>query len=115
MVRDDGALEAFSAMLMALLLLMALSFAAAFSLVTQYQQGRTAADLAALAAVGTADPCAVAARVAARNGGRVTACVHAEHDVRITVAVPTGVTRLPLPHFVVVSARAGVPSPTVSP
>jgi secretion/DNA translocation related TadE-like protein len=114
-VNDDGALESFTAMLIALLLLLCLTFAAAFALITQYQRGRTAADLAALAAVGTADPCTVAEAVALRNGARLTACSPTENEVRITVTLPTGLHRLPIPHSLDVSARAGLPSPTVSP
>ena len=36
-------------------------------------------------------------------------------EVRITVTLPTGLHRLPIPHSLDVSARAGLPSPTVSP
>lgn len=115
MVNDDGALEAFTAMLVTLLLLMALTFATGFALLTQYQRGRTAADLAALAAVGTTDPCAIASTVAARNGARLTACTPTTTDVRISVVLPTGLSRLPLPQSLTVSARAGIPGPTVSP
>ena len=115
MVNEDGALESLTAALITLLLLLALTFASAFALVTQYQHGRTAADLAALAAVGRPEPCDIAAMVAERNGARISACTPSDTDIRVTVRLPTGIEHLPLPHSLEVSARAGIPSPTVSP
>lgn len=114
MVGDDGALESFVGMLITLLLLMALTFATAFALITQYQRGRTAADLAALAGVGSADPCAAAEATAARNGARLVACASSDNELRVTVRVPTGMAQLPLPRSLDVSSRAGiaVPAPT---
>lgn len=109
MVSDDGALESFSAMLITLLLLMALTFATAFALITQYQHGRTAADLAALAAVGSTDPCGAAQAVVRRNGAQLVECLPGASDVRITVAVPSGMRGLQLPTSIEVSARAGIP------
>ena len=115
MVNDEGALEAFTGMLIALLLLLALTFATAFSLVNQYQRGRTAADLAALAAVGAVDPCGIAGMVAERNGARLSYCRPSATEIHLTARLPTGVNRLPLPRFVEVTARAGLPAPTASP
>lgn len=115
MVNDDGALESFTGMLIGLLLVMALSFAAAFALITQYQRGRTAADLGALAAAGAADPCASAALVVERNGARLRECQPGARDVRITVAVLAGIRGLALPSTITVSARAGVPASAVAP
>ena len=113
MVSDDGALEGFTAMLIALLLLMMLTFATGSALVTQYQRGQTAADLAALAAVGDPEPCAVASAVAERNGARLVDCLPSASEVELTVAVPTGMRGWELPRSVQVSARAGVPAAAV--
>lgn len=122
MVSEEGALEAFTGMLITLLLLMALTFATGFSLITQYQHGRSAADLGALAAVGAQDPCTAADAVARRNGARLQECIPTATDVRITVAVPSGIRGLALPSNIRVSARAGLPpsattsdTPTVTP
>lgn len=113
MVNDDGALEGFTAMLIALLLLMMLTFATGSALVTQYQRGQTAADLAALAAVGNPEPCAVAAAVAERNDARLVGCDSTASEVVVTVTMPTGMHGWELPRSVQVSARAGVPTSTV--
>lgn len=115
MVNDDGALEGFTAMLIALLLLMMLTFATGSVLVTQYQRGQAAADLAAIAAVGDPEPCAVASAVAERNGARLLACVPSSSEVELTVAVPTGLAGWELPRSVQVSARAGVPGVEAEP
>ena len=108
-MNDDGALEAFIAMLIGLLLLVMLMFASAFSLVHQYQRGRTAADLAALAAAGQPDPCARAVAVVARNGAQLVGCKPQASELEITVAMPTGIRGLGLPSTVRVTARATAP------
>jgi secretion/DNA translocation related TadE-like protein len=58
-------------------------------------RAQSAADLAALAAVGgpTADACAEAVRVAARNDARMEHCAVVSDGVRVLVSVP--VTGLP--------------------
>lgn len=115
MVNDEGALESFTGMLIGLLLVMVLTFAAGFALITQYQRGRTAADLGALAAAGAIDPCSSARLVVERNGARLRDCQPGVGDVRITVAVPAGIRGLALPSSITVSARAGVPLSAVPP
>ena len=106
---DEGALESFIAVLMALLLLVMLMFASAFSLVQQYQRGRTAADLAAIGAAGSPDPCGVAAEIVSRNHARLVACLPRASDIEITVAMPTGLRGLGLPTSVRVTSRATAP------
>lgn len=108
-MNDDGALEAFTAVLIALLLMTMLMFASAFALVNQYQRARTAADLAAVGAVGLADQCEVAAAAVERNGARMIDCKPTASDLAITVAVPTGIRGLGLPTTLEVSARASTP------
>lgn len=121
-MNDDGALESFIAMLIGLLLLMMLMFASAFALVNQYQRGRTAADLAAIGAVGSPDPCSIAAKIVERNQAELIACVPAGNELTMTVAMPTGMHGLALPNSVRVSSRAAAPdsapamdTPTVGP
>ena len=106
---DDGALESFIAVLIALLLLVMLMFASAFSLMQQYQRGRTAADLAAIGAVGELEPCGLAAEIVRRNQARLVACEPRAGELEITVAMPTGLHGLGLPTSVQVTSRATAP------
>ena len=112
---DDGALESFIAVLMALLLLVMLMFASAFALVQQYQRGRTAADLAAVGAAGSPDPCNVAAAIVNRNDAKLVACMPRASEVLITIAMPTGLRGFGLPTSVRVTSRATAPdTPTIN-
>ena len=109
MVNDHGALETLTAALMALLIALTMTFAAALAITTQYQRGRTAADLSALAAIGSGEPCTVARDVARRNGARVVECRTDSGLIDVTVELPSGIRGLGLPDVLRVAARAGTP------
>jgi secretion/DNA translocation related TadE-like protein len=75
-----------------LLLLLGMALGVVASMVVAHRLAQSAADLAALAGAQAAirgeDGCAVAARVAADNGARVTACAADGRTVQVSVTTP---------------------------
>lgn len=72
------------------LIVLVVVIAGGFSQLNDQHQAQVAADLAALSAAtamlgGDADPCAVAADIADRNGARVASCTLAETSVAVEV------------------------------
>ncbi len=57
------------------------------ALVVDHRRAQAAADLAALAAAASSDPCVAAARIATANGARLVGCAFAGPDVLVTVTV----------------------------
>jgi secretion/DNA translocation related TadE-like protein len=71
-----------------LLVFVGAALAGVTGLVVDHRRAQAAADLAALAGATVAeDPCGAAARIAAANGDRLTACSPTGADVVVTVEV----------------------------
>jgi secretion/DNA translocation related TadE-like protein len=106
--RDRGSGSIWLAGLLAVVMLTATVGLAAGTAVLARHRAEAAADLAALAgaariAEGEADGCAAARKVAAANGGRVSACVRTGEDLDVMVSAPVEVVGLGV---LAVSARA---------
>jgi len=93
-----------------LLMLLGSALGVVAALLHSHRQAQAAADLAALAGAQAAsraeDACAVAAAVAADNGGRLGTCTVADREVRVSVEVE-GPDWLAPPAVLVGHARAG--------
>lgn len=110
---DRGSATPFAVACLGLLILLAAALGVTTAIVHAHRQAQAAADLAALAAaaaVGRGDPCAVGGGTAAANGAHLTSCTVAGRDVRVQVVV-SGPRWLGQRADLVAEARAGPADP----
>ena len=108
--RDRGAATLLAVAFLGVLLLLGAALGVVGAMVVAHRQAQSAADLAALAGADAgatgADPCAVAAELAADNGARLARCSVADREVTVEVTV-SGPRWLGQPHDLTARARAG--------
>jgi secretion/DNA translocation related TadE-like protein len=109
-VGERGAATVLAVSFLGVLLLVGSALAVAGAMVVAHRAAQSAADLAALAgarvdAAGT-QPCEAAAKVAAANDARLTACTVTARSVTVEVTV-AGPRWLGQPHDLTARARAG--------